>query len=288
MSDAAWLKWRQGGIGGSDIGAVLGVSPFKTPFDVWTTKFGEPEQIDTPDTRRGIHLEDGIARWYAQERGCSIYSAEHLEHRAEPWARCTPDREAIETRGSGQWLVSIKAPRRGHGWGEPGTEDVPLAYYLQCQWEMMIAASLRMACAGRSEIVALIHGELAIYPIAANAEVQQAALERARAFWVEHVIANVPPPLDAGETVGPWLARRYESAPAIEAVEATPEVSLLAEEWRELDGRIAGLEARREAVKNQVRDAIGMASAARVQGPFGQIGWKADKNGKRSLRARWR
>ena len=33
-----WLKERQQGIGGSEVAAVLGLSKWSTPFDVWLEK----------------------------------------------------------------------------------------------------------------------------------------------------------------------------------------------------------------------------------------------------------
>ncbi len=36
MNDrTSWLNERRKGIGGSDIGAILGLSPYRTPVDVW-------------------------------------------------------------------------------------------------------------------------------------------------------------------------------------------------------------------------------------------------------------
>ncbi|MBE6044097.1 MAG: hypothetical protein E7216_07665, partial [Clostridium thermopalmarium] len=34
MDKLEWLKERQRGIGGSDVGAILGVNKWKTPFEV--------------------------------------------------------------------------------------------------------------------------------------------------------------------------------------------------------------------------------------------------------------
>lgn len=37
-----WLKTRQTGIGGSDVAAILGLSKWKTPLDVYNDKIAEP------------------------------------------------------------------------------------------------------------------------------------------------------------------------------------------------------------------------------------------------------
>lgn len=286
MTQSEWLEWRRHGIGGSDVGAVLGVSKFRTPFDVWTDKVHGRVDFATPDTRRGTYLEPGIARWYGEEAECLMARAESIEHPELPWARCTPD--YLASRAAESWVVSIKAPRRSDGWGEPGSESVPLEYYLQIQWEMLVLSALHHPAATRGEIVALLYGELARYPIAPCPDVQLGALAKVRAFWAQHVAAGVPPPLDSGESVGPWLAKRYGSTPAKEFVASTPELDLLALEWQQAEAKARALEEQIDALKNRVRDAIGTQDAAGVEGPFGRIGWRADKNGKRSLRPRWK
>ena len=39
-----WLKTRQTGIGGSDVAAILGLSKWKTPLDIYLAKTGEVDQ----------------------------------------------------------------------------------------------------------------------------------------------------------------------------------------------------------------------------------------------------
>lgn len=44
---AAWLESRRQGIGGSDMGTILGLNAYKTPYELWLEKTGrvEPEDI---------------------------------------------------------------------------------------------------------------------------------------------------------------------------------------------------------------------------------------------------
>lgn len=285
MERSEWLEWRRRGIGGSDIAAVLGVSKFATPFDVWVDKTHGRAEFSTPDTRRGNHLEPGIASWYGEEAGCLMTKAESIEHPHMAFARCTPD--YLASKGPESWVVSIKAPRRSEGWGEPGSESVPLGYYLQIQWEMMILSALGHPAAAKGEIVALLYGELARYPILPCPDVQLGALAKARVFWERYVLPKVPPPLDSGESVGPWLAKKFASAPGKQFVTSTPEIDLLALEWQQAEAENARREERIDEIKNLLRDAIGTADAAGIDGPFGRISWKQDKRGQRSLRPRW-
>lgn len=61
-----WLRERQKGIGGSDVGAILGVDKFRTPLDVYLSKIGDVRELDTAPIRRGRRLER-VAREMYQE-----------------------------------------------------------------------------------------------------------------------------------------------------------------------------------------------------------------------------
>jgi predicted phage-related endonuclease len=49
VNRADWLEWRRGGIGGSDVAAILGVSPWRTEFDVWASKVA-PDVVPERDS----------------------------------------------------------------------------------------------------------------------------------------------------------------------------------------------------------------------------------------------
>ncbi|RKT45607.1 YqaJ viral recombinase family protein [Thiocapsa rosea] len=65
-----WHAWRNAGVSASDAAAVLGVSPYKTPWRLWAEKIGMllPEDLSgNPVVRRGNALED-TARQGFEER----------------------------------------------------------------------------------------------------------------------------------------------------------------------------------------------------------------------------
>ena len=46
MSREQWLKERKRGVGGSDVGKVLGVSEWGTAVDVWLEKTGRTAPVE--------------------------------------------------------------------------------------------------------------------------------------------------------------------------------------------------------------------------------------------------
>ena len=64
---AEWLRWRRSGIGASDIAALLGISPWASPFSVWADKLGllPDEELDDDDVREFGRRLDALALEFA-------------------------------------------------------------------------------------------------------------------------------------------------------------------------------------------------------------------------------
>ena len=60
-----WLNYRRRGIGGSDVAAILGVSPFRTARDIYYDKIGvvavEPDESNWVPLEMGNLLEDLVS-----------------------------------------------------------------------------------------------------------------------------------------------------------------------------------------------------------------------------------
>ena len=59
--DDAWHEWRANGLSASDAAVILGLSPYKTPWKLWSEKTGYAVADDlsrNPNVRRGVKLED--------------------------------------------------------------------------------------------------------------------------------------------------------------------------------------------------------------------------------------
>lgn len=62
-----WLQFRTKGIGGSDTGAILGVSPFKTNVEVWEEKTGRKVPTDLSTNEKvnyGKNAEDLLVKMF--------------------------------------------------------------------------------------------------------------------------------------------------------------------------------------------------------------------------------
>jgi putative phage-type endonuclease len=254
---ALWLQRRRGGVGSSDVAAIVGLDLFgKGPLDIYLDKVGLLPERTSPEMSWGLMLEDAIAGAYAQETGYELTPGEH-QTGPEPWMLASPDRIARDPRAgpeSSRHVVELKKSGSRDGWGAPWTDQVPPHYLLQVQWQLL--------CTGlqRGDVAATILGGFpTFYTIAADPELQGLLAEAGRTFW-DRVRQRRPPDPDWSK---PHTARLVELliAPRADRVVALDAEALLyADRYEALGRNIQDLEREREACKGRLVQALGDAS----------------------------
>lgn len=186
-----WHNQRKQGIGGSDAAAVLGYSRWHSAYDVWRSKIADNvADADNESTRRGTRREPELVREYCNLTGKTVYKAPTLVHPSINYVHANLDGII-----PGERVIEAKTARRSDGWGEPGSEDIPIDYYLQTQHYMLIAVALDLIPASDPlcDIFVSIAGEaIQCYTIAGNKELWEAMLNQYAVFW-RHVTDLTPP-----------------------------------------------------------------------------------------------
>lgn len=206
----AWLAWRRGGLGGSDIAAVMGLSPYPdaTRESVFADKVHGAEREANFAMRRGTRLEPHARAAYEARQRCSAPPA-CVEHSDYPWARVSldglcSDHAVVNPR---RWELELKCPNwETHAAALEGI--VPDHFLVQIQWQLLVCGldacdyasfnpGQRFTPAGFS-----MTGDewmdanpktrppmppewLAVVPVAADPARQAEILEAAAAFWFE-------------------------------------------------------------------------------------------------------
>ena len=187
---ADWYNQRRQGIGGSDAAAVLGYSPWHSTYDERRSKIADVADADNESTRRGTRREPELVREYCNLTGKTVYKAPHLIH--PDYSYVCANLDGIIP---GERVIEAKTARRRDGWGDEGTEDIPIDYYLQTQHYLLIAVALDLipATDPLCDIFVSIAGEaIQCYTIAGNKELWAAMLEQYSKFW-RHVQDLTPP-----------------------------------------------------------------------------------------------
>lgn len=199
MADRAeWHAQRRTGVGGSDAAAILGLSHWQTPFDVYQQKIGAVEPAPEEPWQRWGKLQEPIVRLYYEEAtGRKVTVPGFLRHPKYPWIVGNPDGVCDD----GQRGLEIKTTRFSSGWGEPGSDEVPREVSLQCHHYMLLI--------GREtwDVAAPIYmSPPTIYTIEADPEIAEMLIERAHEFWQRVQRREPPDPTSVADAQHRWGA----------------------------------------------------------------------------------
>jgi putative phage-type endonuclease len=134
MNREKWLNWRLDGIGASDAPVVMGLSPWKTPYELWEEKVNRVVSQKTNwAMERGIEMEDTARRAFEKEMSTIVFP-ENMVHPEYPFLRCSLDGLCIDKKIA----VEIKCPGvKDHLTATTG--QVPEKYYPQLQHQMFVS-----------------------------------------------------------------------------------------------------------------------------------------------------
>ncbi|MCL2647221.1 MAG: YqaJ viral recombinase family protein [Phycisphaerales bacterium] len=175
------IEARRQWIGASDVPAILGISRFATPLDVWAQKTGriiEPPSSEAMDA--GNRIEPVVVD-YAEERlglgplsrnrhmsasGFGFPMASNLD------ALVVSTGDPVEAKTAG-----LFGPIQDQ-WGEEGTDQIPDAYLVQCNVHLLVTD--RDVC----HVPAFLGGRgFAMFQVSPSKPLMDVILERCAAFW---------------------------------------------------------------------------------------------------------
>lgn len=267
-------------LGGSDIGAILGLSKYRTPLQVWMEKTGkEVEMVDSLPLRFGSFAEEFVAREYARATGFELLHDESLHmHPSYTFMGAHIDRFVFDTAYNLAASEDNKLPNRllecktanpfaANEWGDVGSDQIPMSYLCQCIWYMAITGI------DKTDLAVLFgNSDFRIYQIHQDRELENLILERAIQFWSDYVQTDTPPPAQS-EHDYQRLFTKGDPSKSAEANRATCE---LASRLHLLNQEIEVREAEISSIKQAFMSQMGEAELLTYQGKV-LATWKAPK-----------
>lgn len=267
-------------LGGSDAASVMGLSPWATPVELWEQKTGRKEK-EAPDAvqqkvyDRGHRLEPFIRDMVIDKlraNGLWVELIAHNERYNDPehaFLSCEID---FELRLTGDVVIgdevvtldgehvngdakSVTGFARKK-WGEEDTEDVPIEYAAQFMHGLMVTG--RRLC-----IVAALKSfdDVDIYWVRRDEETIDGMRPKLVSFWVDHVLADVPPdPIEFSD-----IKALFPVDNGL-AIEASVEVASKVRDLAEIKKRIKGLEDDAELLQFAIADFISPHSILKYEG----------------------
>lgn len=218
-----WLAERRKGIGASEIAAVLGISPWESPFSLYWRKVEGWATDDNDEMTAGRYAEPAVVQWFTdQHPEFELAWAGLYRHPDRPWQLATPDRLVYDQcltcadddiRGCTQCAWNGFGPLRAlveckyliggwDGWGEPGTDDIPVYYRAQCLWQADVL--------GVDEVyVAAWHGAEFRQYLVRRDEKDLRVMRAAGQRFMDRIAAGDPPPLDGHDATLATLKRLH-------------------------------------------------------------------------------
>lgn len=264
-------EYRRTGIGGSDVGAILGVNPFRSPLDVYMDKLGL--RVPEPENEKmlwGRVLEPAIAQEFCERHGFAMIPGRHKTDEIDgvrvfgttDFLLHNPGFHVLEIKTAGSQMAKF--------WGEPGTDNAPLTYIAQ------VALYLMLEDVDQGFIAALIGGQdYREYEIPRDRELEAAIREAVVEFWKGCVEGQNPPQARSAEEYQKFLRARYPRSRG-NLLQADPAAATRMRELANIRTELKALEAQELDCVTFLQGVI--AESDGVQSEEFQATWKSAKD----------
>lgn len=262
-----WHELRREGITASEIAAVVGLSPWDSPFSLYHRKINGWEVEDNEDMSNGRRLEGVICDWWADTQdplsNLAVVRAGLYAHPDRMWQMATPDRlicracpECDGKAGPPLAVLDAKWAATWDHWGEPGTDEIPVYYRAQLLWQMDVLG------VDEGHLAVLGPGGFRAYGPVRRDEADLRILRAAGADMMRRLRDGDPPDVDSHPATVTALKRLH---PTVEDYDVEVPVEL-AEGYRRARALRARLEAVLAGYEARIRAAIGSGRRAMCNG----------------------
>lgn len=243
MEEDEWLAWRRKGVGGSDVAAALGLSPYKTARELYYEKIGvEPVIVEGDKSiafQIGHLLEDVVAQVFAKQTGFSVFQEKKMfQHPLFPFMLADVDRFIHLPNGD----IAILECKTAHLetqylWANGA---VPRHYEMQVRHYMAV---MNINVAYIACLFSNREDDFVWRKIERDLDEEENNILQLQNFWNSYVISRVEPPLNEKPDMVLDAIRRYYGP----ADQNAPEVKVSADFIPALE-RLLMLKAQKSAI----------------------------------------
>ena len=275
LTEDEWLAARRQGITASEIAIVMGLAPddWGSPFGLYHQKLGNlPAAEDSMSMRVGRHFESLVCDLFAERRpeftltgnGRTLYA-----HPDRPWQMATPDRlvsetwfEPVDTDELVREVMSAvatfdaKTSAAYEGWGDDGSDEIPVYYRCQKLWQMDVAG----VTTGYLGCLFMHSRTLRVYELHldADAEHDLKLMREEAEMFLSRIARRDEPEVDWRSSTTSALKTLN---PGVEQVDV-PVGAQLARSYRAAQRRYKDAEQRKDLMTNRMLQAIGTGRRA--------------------------
>lgn len=266
-----WLKYRESGIGSSEVATIVGLNPWETPYQLWRRKVG----LDAPKQenfamKAGHYLEDAVAQFWHDETGQDIIKSSAgdwlIVNDERPYMRVSPDRT--------YWLADMPHNNANKGILECKTtqmsidaDDIPKHWFCQVQYQLGVAeleqGSLAWLCSGR---------EFGYKNLALVSDFFAWLVEEVEKFWLDNIQGKQEPTAANVQDI----LLKYNRHTDGKIVEVNDDIFAAYQDLKAVKDELSTIEEKKAALEEKIKLGFGDAEAISYGGQT-LATWKAPK-----------
>ncbi|OMI06409.1 hypothetical protein BVL54_21900 [Bacillus paralicheniformis] len=248
MSREEWLSIRQKGIGGSDAAVLLGLSKWKTPFELWLEKTGQvmPEESQSEAAYFGTILEDVVAKEFELRSGKKVRRKNQmLKHPYHEFIIANLDRMVV-----GEKAILECKTTSAYNMKEWEDDEIPANYIVQVQHYLGVLGSEYR----KAYFAVLIGGNKFVWKeIERDEELIQMIFAAEIEFWNDKVLGGQAPALDGSSAAEEYLKKRYTQTESNKVIDLSALNRERINQYLQLKEQISELQAQAKELENQIK-----------------------------------
>lgn len=205
-----WLAQREKGIGSSEVGTILGVNPWETPYQLWLRKKGITPPVQENEAMRAGHiLESAVATYFEEETGRQVIKASEGD-----WLAVDKEKEFLRVSPDRTYWLGEKHTKDNKGILECKTtqldisaDDLPKHWFCQLMYQLgvmgMRQGSLGWLTRGR---------KFGYVDIQFDADLYAYMVEQLERFWRDCIVGDQEPAVTTIEDITLKFPRSTEKA----------------------------------------------------------------------------
>lgn len=259
LSHEEWLRWRQKGIGGSDVAPILGISKWSSAIDIWLSKTNQKHEdcVQNEAMFWGTRLEPVIRDRFREITGKKVLEVHAiLQNIDHPYMIADIDGLTEDDNGNPAILeCKCVSEFKRSEW----ENDIPVYYKTQVEHYLAVTGL------STAYVAALIGGNsFVIREVHADKEVQKMLVAVEADFWRKVINMERPQP-DASEACKNLLDSVYRGG--VSEVVVLPDEAI---EWLDLYLEATALEEdakeKKQLASNNLKEIMGDYNKASCQG----------------------
>lgn len=244
-----WLKKRKTGIGGSDAAAVCGISPYRSPMEVWMDKTDRlPPQEENELFYWGHTLEPVIRDEFVRRTGLTVYTIDKiLRHTEFPFMLANLDGIVVDpVRGNCIFEAKTVSAFKAAQWHN----GIPDDYMLQLQHYMAVTGY------SGAYIASLTGGnEFAWQFIERDDMLISMLIDLESAFW-EYVVTDTQPPMDGSDASSRLLAQLYPTVENKSSLALPDHALAIIQDYETAKAREKAYGVQKQLAENQLKELL--------------------------------